>query len=500
MANYDVIVVGGGHNGLTCAAYLGKAGRKVLVLEGRDVLGGLAVGPMLGSTRAAGPLSDAARFRSKVIDDLALQSHGLKLERKAMRTAVVGDAGRLVLSRDVDETCRSIAEISKKDGEHYRDYRRFLDAVAPVVRAFIDRPPLDFVDLESQSKIEVMKRALGLRGLGRERMLELFRVAPMSAADWLSEWFESSLVCAGIALPALALAYAGPRAPGTATNVLLAETATTVRIAGGGAAVAAALEGACKGAGVEMRTGSRVARLTIANSAVSGVELEDGDRISAGTVVCACDPRTALLDLVPPGQLPGRTEWRIGNWRARGTLAHLAVKLEGNVDFGDADRLLVVDDLDDIEKAFDAVKYRQVAQRPVLEVDRSSAEDGGSTLSIKIHHVAHERDGGYDESTRAALSTAVLDRLEGALGGVRDRVRESVLWCPPDIATELGTSGGHIGHGEVTLDQLLVRPIPECSQYRSPIASLFLASSGCHGGGELSGLPGAHAARAVLQG
>jgi len=497
MTRFDAIVVGAGVNGLTCAAYLAKAGRKVMVVDARDAVGGASVGPMLGDARCLGPV-DCSSFRSQVVSDLGLENHGLRLSARAHSTLVVGKDGRWIHSSDASVTKKSLAELSKKDAEGFAAFREVVDAVKPVVRAFTDNPPLDFINLETAPKMTMLMRALGLRRLGRARMLDLFRVAPMTAADWLDEFFESGLVKAGIAVPALGLAHAGPRAPGTAANVLLAAAAPRRGVEGGAIALVDALAASCRERGVEIVTSKAAMELVVEGGRVGGVTLADGATVEAGTVVGGCNPKQVLLDMVPRGTLPARTLERADNWRSRGTIGHLAALVEGQVEVDGADRLVVVDDLNHLERAFDATKYGEVPNRPALEAQVSSAGDD-TLVSIAIHHLPTAPVGGYSDDMREAATKASLAVLSLAIPGVADRVKSTELRCPPDLGAELRTHGGHLGHGEAALDQLLVRPIPECSQYKTPIDGLFLASSGTHGGSDMSGLPGAFAARAVLR-
>jgi len=502
---YDVVVVGGGHNALVCAAYLARAGKKVLVAEARAALGGLAYGGEIHpGFRSPGPLADASRFRRKIIDELSLHRYGLEVGSGPPATVVAGAGKRIVLSRDLAATRASIAEVSKDDAERFADFRAFVDAIASVVGAFTDRAPLDLMHIESEAKLELVKRALGVRRLGRARMLELFRVAPMSAADWVGEFFQSGLLKAGLVLPGIAQTYAPPRAPGTATNVILAQSGEELAVQGGASAVTRALSKACADLGVAVTTGRAVASIVTTAYRATGVRFADGEEVSAEAVVCAGDPKTALLSLTPRAVLPARTEQRMASWRTRGIVAHLAVAVDAEIELeAGASRLIVADDLDDIERAFDAVKYRQCSERPVLDVSVATARSGaapkgGSVLSIRVHYAPTEHADGYSDAVREQLEAAAMARLAEVVPEVATHRLASRLWCPPDLAREYHLAGGHLEHGEMALDQILVRPVPECGGYRTPVDGMFLASSGSHPGAGFTGLPGALAARAIL--
>ncbi|MBT8493838.1 MAG: FAD-dependent oxidoreductase, partial [Deltaproteobacteria bacterium] len=204
MKRYDVIVIGGGHNGLTCAAYLGKAGKKVLVLEAREQLGGIASGGTVGDVEVPGPAATASGFRATISRELGLESHGLKIASRGPRTRLTDGERSIVLSDDESETRASIAAVSDGDGAAYRPFCEQLSAFRGVVQAFTDAHPVDLIHLESERKLPLLRRALGIRRLGRDRMMELTRVAPTSAADWLDEHFDSDLLKLGLAVPGLA--------------------------------------------------------------------------------------------------------------------------------------------------------------------------------------------------------------------------------------------------------------------------------------------------------
>ena len=283
---------------------------------------------------------------------------------------------------------------------------------------------------------------------------------------------------------------------------MISQGGAELNVHGGAKAVIAALKKACDELGVAIETGRAVEAVRVDGYRATGVQFAGGDEVDASAVVCSGDPKTALLQLVPRGALPATTEQRMDNWRARGTIAHLALAVESEVELGDgAGRLLIADDLDDIERAFDAVKYRQCSERPVLDVSiagAGAAPEGSSVISVRVHNAPPEHEGGYTDEVRSALEKAALERLVEVIPEVGGKVVASRLWCPPDLKREYRLAGGHLEHGEMGLDQILVRPVPECNGYKTPVEGMYLASSGSHPGGGFTGLPGALAAASIL--
>jgi phytoene dehydrogenase-like protein len=343
-------------------------------------------------------------------------------------------------------------------------------------------------------------------------MLELLRVAPMCAADWLQEEFSHALPAAALAAPALAGSYLGPRAPGSAASLLLHECVRGPGVRGGPAALARALCGAFAAAGGELRLDAEVLRISIERGAVRGVELADGSRLDSRVVVATCDPKRALLELVAPGALPLRVEEQIRALRMRGTTAKVHLALDGRLAFRDRPgerhaRAVVADDLDEVERAFDAAKYRALPERPHLDVcvpsvsEPSLAPEGKDVVSILAHGAPRDLEGGWNDAARARLGDAVVDALERVAPGTKERILAREVLSPADIEARFGLTGGHIHHGEHALDQLLfMRPALALARYRTPIAGLYLGGSGSHPGGGVTCRPGALTARAVLEG
>jgi len=508
--SYDVIVIGAGHNGLTAAALLARAGRKTLLVERRELLGGLAASEEFHpGYRTNGVLHDTSCVRPWVVDALDLKSHGLSRATSEAAVLIPQREGRgLVFDRSVD---RVADELGADEGRNYRAYRDFIDRLKPAVARLIDSPPPELFEPGIGDLLSLGRSALALRLMGERSMMEILRVAPMALADWLDERFDSELLQAALAGPAIQNTFTGPRSPASTANLLLAECLAERPIQGGPASLVSALEGAARDADVEIRTGAAVDRVLGCVDRVSGVRLAGGEEIAAGTVVASCDPKHLFLDLVPPALLPRNLDHSMSIYRARGTAARVHLALSGSPTFASRpdERVASVrigETLEDFERAFDAVKYRQFSQRPVLDVQIPTldspelAPEGHHVFSIAVHFAPFEYEGGWNDEAREELYSRVLSRLDEAAPGVRELIVGSEVLTPEDLAARYGVTGGHLHHGEHALDQLLVRPAPECARYATPFEGLFLAGSGAHPGGGLTCAPGGLAAKRILAG
>jgi phytoene dehydrogenase-like protein len=331
----------------------------------------------------------------------------------------------------------------------------------------------------------------------------------MCVADWLDEWFGDDLLKTALALPAVAGSWTGPWSPGTAAILLLRETTGAGGVVGGPAALVAALVAAARAAAIDVRTGAEVRRIVVAGGRVAGVTLGDGTALAAPLVAASCDPRRTLLELLPHGAIELRLERRLQGYRCRGTTAHVALALDRPPRFSAAPEGPFAfarsgAHLDDLERAFDAVKYRRMSEQPALEIhlpsvtDATLAPPGHAVASILVHFAPHDLAGGWNDGRRDELYDRVLAVLERHAPGIGRSVVGRRVLTPLDLEREYGLTGGQLHHGEQGLDQLLVRPAPECFGYRTPVEGLWLCGSGSHPGGGLTGAPGLLAAAAML--
>ena len=502
----DVIVIGAGHNGLVCAGLLAKAGRKVVVLERREILGGLCAGEEFHpGYRHTGLLLDTTGLRPWVVEALDLTRHGLAYESKWPRYFSPAGSGDLCISCAPNGGSELDAQVAPR----WAAFLDFVHRVRPAVEPLLNEAPVDLAQAGARDLLSLLRHGWAARRLGKRDMMELLRIPPMSVADWLREWLPSEQLCAVWSMPAVSGTWMGPRSPGSATNLLRSLCTMQMPVAGGADALVQALAASARASGVEFRTGCRVRKFRAQAGRVTGVELESGEEIAATAVVATCDPRQTFLDLVPRRQLSDRFQARMTSFRQRGTTARVNLALKGDVEWTSehgsrAHYVRIAPHMDDIERAFDAVKYRQMSERPALEIHIPTrgrpelAPSGGHVMCILSHFAPHQLEGGWNDEARKRLGETVLSQVARFTKGLREKIAGMEVLTPADIETRYGVTGGHIHHGEHALDQLLARPSPEAARYSTPLAGLFLGGSGAHPGGGVTGAPGALAARAVL--
>jgi phytoene dehydrogenase-like protein len=508
---FDVIVIGAGHNGLTAAALIAKRGRRVLVVERRSLLGGLAASEEFSpGFRSAGLLHDTSAVRRGIVDALDLTRHGLVMTPGRPDVLALAPGGEsMPLYGDEANAVAALERHAPPDAARFRDYRTFLSRLRPVLRDFLDRRPFDLTEFESISPWEGLTRAWGVRRLGKRDMMELLRLPPMSVGDWLAEWFGTPLLQAALALPAVAGSFLGPRSPGSNFNLLLHEAASGPAVSKGGPMLVAALERAACHHGAEIQTENRVARILAGSSGVEGIVLDSGEEIRARSVAASCDPRQVFLDLLPAGMIPSTLEHQVAKLRSRGVTAHLLLAVRGPVRFQSApdaswEFARYGGSPDDLERAFDPVKYRALPDQPALEVhvptesNADLAPAGDSVISVLVHFVPYDLDGGWDDAARDRLANRVVEQLEEHLPGLSGRIAARRLESPVDLERRYGMTGGNIHHLDHALDQRMIRPAPGCCRYETPVRGLVLCGSGSHPGGGLTGAPGALAAATLL--
>ena len=507
---YDVIVIGAGHNGLTAAALLAKQGRKVLVLERRSRIGGLAVGEEFhAGYQTDGVLHDAGLIRARVVKSLDLKSHGLEIHSGRPSFLALDPEGRGVLLGSKDRrTAKEINSYSPEDAGQYRQYRKFIKHVAGVVNRIFDELPPAIDSPDKRQLWDLFKTGFALRRLGKTTMLDLMRIAPMCVADWLNEWFENKRLKAALAGVCLSGNFAGPWSPGTAFNLLLWECTARYRIKGGPRSLIAALEKAAHSQGVKIRTESEVSELRISGGKIEGVVLKNNELVQASIVAASCDPRHTFLDLVPGNQVESWQEHRMQHIRGTGTTAKVNLALKTQLEFNGRSREKIEfartgHHLDHIEKAFDACKYGQFSADPILDIhiptvsNPDLAPPGHSVVSILVNFVPYGLQPQWNQDQTEKLGDTVVAALQQYAPGVTDAIVAREVLSPVDLEERYGLMQGHVLHGEHALDQLILRPTPECARYHTPIKGLSLCGSGSHPGGGITCGPGALAAAVI---
>jgi phytoene dehydrogenase-like protein len=493
-----VVVIGGGHNGLTAATLLAKAGRKVVLLEANSVLGGLArASEFHPGYHSVGLLHDTSTVRAKVIKSLKLGAYGLEL-RERVPQVVLTEKGLVRLAG-----AEATGAVSESDKAAYAELMRFLGRLKKPLGRVLENPPPNPLGRLSA----LMRPALGIRSLGSSDMVELLRAPSMCVADWMRDTFSSEGLSAGIAHSSLIGSAAGPWSPWTAANLLFEGATQGQEVVGGPAALVNALEKAARDAGVDIRTGTSVARIVADRATVIRVECEDGESLDTSLVLSTCDPKTTFLKLLGTRQLTDGLIRSVSNIRMRGTTAKLNVALQGALKTSDGtvvELLRTGSTLDDLERAYDASKYRQASKKPILDIRSFAGEgcapSGDSVLSILAHYAPYNVEGGWNDAARSDFEATVVEQLEAVCPGTKERIVGTQLLTPTDIEEQHLISEGHVFHGEHAPDQLLfMRPTIDMGNYATPFKGLYVGGSGCHPGGGISCAPGYLAAKAILK-
>jgi len=512
---YDAIVVGGGHNGLTCATYLARGGRRVLVLEAAERLGGAA------ATREFAPgfsVSACAHLLhlmpAALLDELTLERHGLKLAATRLPTvALAQDSAHLSLGPG---SLAALAARSAADAARLAEWQAMLGRFARALHPVLTQTPPRLGSDSWRDTYGLLGLGWRLRRLGRRDLRELLRIGGMCVHDVLEERFALPLLKGALALDAVLGTNYGPRSPGTMLSLLYRLAASRgadslALPAGGLGALSEALARAARAAGAEIRLAAPVARIVVRDDHVVGVVLASGEEVAAASVVSSADPRSTFLGLLGGEHLDAGFARRVSKLRSRGLTAKLHLALERLPAFTGLDaaqlngRLLVAPSTDYIERAYNHAKYNEYSTAPMLEItlptlaDPGLAPAGKHVMSVIVQYAPYALAGGWD-GQRQAFSEVIIETLASFAPRLRECIVATELLTPADIEREFRISGGHWHHAELALDQfLMVRPLPGAAQYRTPVPGLFLCGAGCHPGGGVMGLPGRNAARAMMR-
>jgi phytoene dehydrogenase-like protein len=514
MTNSDqIVIIGGGHNGLVCAAYLARAGNKVLVLEAADQVGGAA------ATREFAPGYKAScahllnLLDKKVSSELGLRSQGLRMAKKGIETLALSEDGNhlTIGPRQVKGE-----GISVQDKEAYTEYHRFMSKFAGIIGKLHNQVP-PRITYDRGDLFALGKLGLNIRMLGRDDMREFLRITGINIYDVLKENFDNPLLKGALSLDAVLGTNSGPRSNNsvfTALHRMSGNTGHTTGTnsipAGAMGAVTDAIAAAATKAGAEIRTSSPVSRILMENDAVSGVELANGEQLPASIVISNADPKRTILDLLGARHVEAGFARKINNIRAKGNAAKLHLALDGLPEFNGVSqaqlgqRMLIAPTVEYVEKAFNHSKYGEFSVQPVMEItipsihDNSLAPSGKHVLSAIVQYAPRQLGEGW-ESGKAAFTEQILELLSTYAPGIREKIVATELLTPEDIENEFRMTGGHWHHGELALDQfLMVRPVPRSAQYKTPVDGLYLCGAGCHPGGGVMGSAGKNAASVVL--
>ena len=518
---YDAIIIGAGHNGLVAAAYLAKSGRKVLVLERRNVIGGAAATEeIFPGFQVNTGAEDSTIFRDSLFEDLNLQSAGLEFRDSPVALFCPQPDGRsLTLWSDEQATVDDLAQFSKQDADRFPAFRKEIAAMAKVVSSTLLRTPPNMVDRSFNDIFSWGTVALKLKQLGKQDMMSFLRVLPMPVKSYLDEWFESDALKGALGAAGIVGLLQGPRASGTTLMMLYQNGRGLLsyrQVVGGMGQLPAAIATAAERYGAIIRTGVGVARLKLENDngyRASGVSLDSGEEITAKIILSNANPKHTLFDLVGPQHLDPSFMRQVRNIMFRGSTAKVNLALGDLPEFnGQTDktqlggRIRIGHSLDYLEKAYDAAKYGRFSPEPYLEAvipsynDSSLAPDGKHIMSISVRYAPFSLAEGDWDSQREILGDIVIDVLTKYAPNIRGLVLDRQIITPLDWQETYGLPEGSIHHGQMGLDQLLVmRPVPGWSRYQTPIDNLYLCGAGTHPGGGVTGIPGYLAAKEVMR-
>lgn len=497
-ARYDAIIIGAGHNGLVAAAVLARKGRKVLVLEARDHLGG-----MLGDAgfRVA-PLPYA--LRPEIARVLQLDQKRLQGAKPVETLAFSSDGPPL---RIIGGQVTGTNAITEHD---YAALYARLGRQAKALSVMMLQSPPGLGEASFSEMAGLAKMALKMRLLGKTEMRDLLRIILSNAWDLLNDEIGDGPLAGALAMDATLGGAMGPRSPGTVLTLLYRMASQSshghglrVMPEGGAGALVKALTECVTSAGGKIRTGAPVERILVDQDKAVGVRLQSGEEIAAATVLSNASPKITLLTLLGVEHLDGEFVRRCRNMTSNGMVSRLDFDiaampaLRGGGEIGSGQRLLVAPTMQAIETAFNAAKYGDLPDRPVLE---ATFDGSAGRLSVSTQFTPHDLKGGWTDDAKARLANSVLGVLEEALPGLSAAVTGSRVMSPVDIETGYGAAGGHWHHGELRVDQLLMlRPFDGAAQYRMPVKGLYLCGAGAHPGGDISGAPGFNAARTALR-
>lgn len=523
-SQYDAIIIGGGHNGLVCAAYLAKAGKKVLVLERRHVLGGAAVSEEIHPGFTFSVCSYVVSlFRPHIIRDLELPRHGFSVIPLEQSFLPLPDGRSLCRWHDPEQTRREIAKFSRKDAETYSEFSLAMTKLARFSKNVIDVQAPDPTSLAPKELMQLLRLGRAFTDFDRDLRYLNVKLMTMSALDFLDEWFESDVLKAPMAVSGIIGTFLGVRSPGTAYVLLhhyMGEIDGAFRAwgfsKGGTGALSNAIAFAALGHGVEIVTEAPVAHVDIRGDRATGVTLENGDTITAKAVVSGCDPHRTYLKLVGENNLPADFTTQIKRYKMRGSSGKVNLAVDRLPNFtsrpGDGPHLegdiAICPSTEYLERAYDEAKYGEYSSRPYLNVvipsmvDPTVAPPGKHVISCFVQYAPYHLKEGPEAwpSKREAFGDTVVDTLAEYCPGLKESILHRQVLTPWDLEHEFGLSEGNIFHGELSLEQLLfLRPVAGFARYKTPIKRLWMCSSGTHPGGGIMGAPGELAAKSLIK-
>lgn len=522
--NYNVIIIGGGHNGLVNAAYLARAGKKVLVLERRHLVGGAAVTeeiyPGFKYTEFSYVVS---LLRPEIVRDLNLPAHGLQILPLPSTFTPMLNGDFIAFWDDHEETHNEIYRHSPKDADAYDEYGRLMYHMAKAVRPIISMLPPDPTSLSPKDLKGLLDLGMHMRGLGEDKFHQLYKLMTMSSGDYLDEWFETDALKGTKAASGIIGTFMGPRSPGTAYVLLhhyMGEIDGVFRAwgfaKGGTGGISNSIASAAASLGAEIRCNTTVSQVIVKNGRATGVALENGDELYADVIVSSLDPKRTFLKLIEEKELPSDFVTDIRRYKTRGSSGKVNLALDALPNFTAMPEHLkmtalrgavsISPSVEYLERAYDDAKYGNFSQRPYMDmiipslIDPGMAPPGKHVMSIFVQYAPYTLNGGWNPTQREAFGDAVIDTLSQFAPNLKDIILHRQVLTPWDIEQITGLTEGNIFAGELALHQLFfLRPSPQWSNYRTPLHNFYQCGSGTHPGGGIMGAGGRLAALEILK-
>jgi phytoene dehydrogenase-like protein len=520
---YDVIVIGGGHNGLTNAAYLARAGKKVLVLERRHVLGGAAVTEEVFPGFKFSVCSYVVSLlRPEIIRDLDLPRHGLEILPLDGTFTPMPNGDYLWRVNDHGKSRREISRHSKVDAEAYEEFGKAMQAMCRFVKPILSMVPPDPSTLNPRELMKMLFIGKRFQGMSSEDKYNQVQLMTMSAIDFLDQWFETDVLKATMSASGIIGTFLGVRSPGTAYVLLhhyMGEIDGAFRSwgfsRGGTGAISNAIADAARELGAEIRTEAPIAKIIVKNNRAEGVALQNGDEIYGDVISSSVDPRLTFIKFIEESQLPGEFLEDVRRYKFRGSSGKVNIALDALPDFkclpGPGAHLRgaisISPSVEYMERAYDDAKYGNFSRRPYIDMvipsltDPSVAPPGKHVMSCFVQYAPYKLRPGLNwDDQSEAFGNTVIDTISEYAPNLKSIILNKQVLTPLDLERDFGLSEGNIFQGELSLEQLFfLRPVPGYAQFRTPIKNLYMCGSATHPGGGIMGAPGRLAALEILK-